>query len=71
MVSAVGIIASYISVLFVRVGEVTSENVESKLKLQLTLSTTIMSILLLVILFVMPEVTEIEFAGVAYSPNRG
>ena len=33
MVSSVGILASFISVLFVRIGEVTSDNVESKLKL--------------------------------------
>ena len=70
MVSAVGIIASWISVLFVRVGEVTADNVESKLKLQLTLSTSIMSVLLIAILYCMPPVAEIEFAGVAYTPTR-
>jgi Na+/H+-translocating membrane pyrophosphatase len=32
MVTAVGILASYVSVLFVRFGEVTGDNVESKLK---------------------------------------
>ncbi len=70
MVSAVGIIASWISVLFVRVGEVTADNVESKLKLQLTLSTSIMSVLLVAILYSMPPVSEIEFAGVTYTPTR-
>jgi len=70
MVSAIGIIASYVSVLFVRVGEVTSENVENKLKLQLTLSTSIMTAFLYAIIFVMPEVTLIEFAGVKYEPTR-
>lgn len=33
MVSAVGILASFVSVLFVRIGEVTGDNVESKLKM--------------------------------------
>ncbi len=70
MVSAVGILASWISVLFVKVGEVTADNVESKLKLQLTLSTSIMSVLLIAILYCMPSVAEIEFAGVAYTPTR-
>ena len=32
MVTAIGIIASLISVMFVRFGEVTSDNVENKLK---------------------------------------
>ena len=70
MISAVGIVASYISVLFVRVGEVTAENVETKLKVQLTLSTVLMTGLLIPLLKLMPEEAKIEFAGVIYMASR-
>ena len=66
MVSAVGILASFISVLFVRIGEVNGDNVEGKLKVQLTLSTVLLSAMLVPLLFVMPESAKIEFAGVIY-----
>ena len=70
MVTGVGIVASYISVLFVRVGQVTAENVETKLKVQLALSTVLMTCLLIPILFLMPEEAKIEFAGVVYKASR-
>ena len=70
MVSAIGILASFISVLFVRVGDVTADNVESKLKVQLTLSTVLLSVMLVPLLFVMPESAKIEFAGVIYQATR-
>ena len=70
MVSAIGILASFISVLFVRIGEVTADNVEGKLKVQLTLSTVLMSVMLVPLLFVMPESAKIEFAGVIYQATR-
>jgi inorganic pyrophosphatase len=70
MVSAVGIIASFISVLFVRIGEVTSENVESKLKAQLTISTVLMTALIIPLLYVLPEMSKIEFAGTIYETTR-
>ena len=66
MVSSVGILASFISVLFARIGEVTSENVESKLKMQLALSTIFMTGLLVPLVFIMPAETLIEFAGIEY-----
>ena len=70
MVTSIGIIASYISVLFVRVGEVTAENVETKLKVQLTLSTVLMTGLLIPIMYLMPVEAKIEFAGVVYNASR-
>ena len=70
MVTAVGILASYVSVLFVRFGEVTTENVESKLKHQLIISTSLMTIFILPLLFVLPELSKIEFAGVVYEATR-
>ena len=70
MVSAIGILASFISVLFVRIGEVTADNVEGKLKVQLTLSTVLLSAMLVPLLFVMPESAKIEFAGVIYQATR-
>lgn len=54
MVTAVGIFASFISVLFVRIGEVTADNVESKLKSQLTISTILMTIMIIPLLYVLP-----------------
>lgn len=50
MITSVGIVASYISVLFVRVGELTAENVETKLKVQLMLSTILMTGLMIPLL---------------------
>lgn len=70
MVSAVGILASYISVMFVRVGEVTADNVESKLKAQLTLSTTLMTAMIVPLLYVLPASMNIEFAGNVYEATR-
>ncbi len=70
MVSAVGIIASFISVLFIRVGEVTHDTVESKLKIQLALSTSLLTVLIVPILYILPENSAIEFAGKLYEPTR-
>jgi H(+)-translocating pyrophosphatase len=70
MVSAMGIFASFISVLFVRIGEVTQDNVESKLKVQLTLSTFLLSGMIVPLLYVLPELTTIEFAGKLYEVTR-
>ena len=70
MGSSVGIVASFISVLFVRIGKVTKENVETKLKIQLTLSTLLMTGLLVPLMKLMPEVSKIEFAGVVYEASR-
>ena len=70
LVSCAGIVASFVSVIFARIGEVTSDNVESKLKAQLALSTVLMTGLLVPLVFLMPETTVIEFAGVEYSVGR-
>lgn len=70
LVTSVGIFASFISVLFVRIGEVTHENVESKLKMQLTLSTVLLTAMLVPLLYVLPEISTMEFAGKVYNATR-
>lgn len=70
MVTSVGILASFVSVLFVRIGEINSDNVESKLKMQLTLSTILMTVFLIPLPLVLPEVAKIEFAGSIYNATR-
>ena len=66
LVTSVGIIASFFSVLLVRIGDVTTENVESKLKAQLGISTTLMTLMLIPLLYVLPVEMSIEFAGTVY-----
>ena len=70
MVTAVGILASFVSVLFVKFGTVNKDNVESKLKSQLTISTVIMTGFIVPLLYILPEVMKIEFAGVVYDATR-
>lgn len=70
IVTSVGIFASFFSVLFAKVGTVTKDNVESKLKSQLLISTIIMSIFLVPTLKIMPETAVIEFAGKDYELTR-
>ena len=70
MVTSIGIVASFISVLFIRVGEVTGKTVETKLKIQLALSTTLLAIFLIPLLQFFPEEALIEFAGVTYNATR-
>ena len=66
LVTSVGIIASFFSVLLVRIGDVTQDNVESKLKAQLGISTTLMTLMLIPLLYVLPVEMSIEFAGTVY-----
>ena len=70
MVSAVGILASFATVLVIKAGKVTSENVELKLKLQLIISTTVMTFALIPLLSVLPESAKLEFAGVIYNASK-
>lgn len=70
MVTSMGIIASWISVMFIRVGEITGTNVETKLKIQLALSTSLLAIFLIPLLQFFPEEALIEFAGVTYMCSR-
>ena len=70
MVTAVGIFASLVSVFFAIMGTVTEKNVESKLKLQLLISTIVMSLLLLPVVKLLPETADLEFAGKTYHITR-
>jgi Na+/H+-translocating membrane pyrophosphatase len=69
IVTSIGILASLISLLFVKVGVVDKDNVESKLKMQLIISTGIMTVLMIPIHYILPEVSSIPFAGKVYEPS--
>lgn len=70
IITAVGILASFISALAIRVGSVTRDNIETKLKMQLLISTVIMSLCLVPALGVMPEAATIQFAGKSYELSQ-
>jgi len=70
IVTAAGIVASMISIPMVHCGNVTKKNVESKLKQQLIFSTILMTILIVPALYVLPEVTRIEFGSYLYNSSR-
>jgi H+-translocating diphosphatase len=63
LVTAIGIIASFFSVLFANFGTVTTENVENKLKWQLLISTTLMTVLLIPFIYMMPDMVHFKFSG--------
>jgi len=71
LITSVGIIASAISVLFARSFTITVYTVQSVLKAQLLISTAIMSILLVPLMFVLP--TEFTFVRKTAEgqPNKG
>ena len=52
-----------------KVGVVDKDNVESKLKMQLIISTGIMTVLMIPIQYILPEVSSIPFAGKIYEPS--
>jgi Na+/H+-translocating membrane pyrophosphatase len=60
MVSASGIVASFISVLFVHLWTVTVENVQVVLKAQIGISTLLMTATVVPSLYVLPEVFRFE-----------
>jgi H+-translocating diphosphatase len=66
IVTAMGIFASFISQFFVGIGTINKENVESRLKLQLLISSVIMSAILVPVIFIMPATSTIAFAGKNY-----
>jgi len=63
LVTSVGIVASFITQFFVHIK---SENVENKLKVQLIVSTILMTIFIIPITFLLPENLQMDFAGNAY-----
>jgi inorganic pyrophosphatase len=70
MVTAVGILASFIAQFFARFGEVHETNVESKLKMQLLWSSLIMTGLVASLVTLLPENTKIPFGGELYSVSQ-
>ena len=70
MVPAVGIIASLFSVMAIRLSPVTADNVENKLKHQLTISTSLMTLFIFPLVFALPPSMSIEFAGKVYIATR-
>jgi H+-translocating diphosphatase len=70
MVTSVGIFASFITTFFAKIGTVTKENIESKLKQQLLISSVLMTILLIPFLQFVPAEATLEFAGTEYQANR-
>lgn len=67
VITAVGIFASFISVQFVHM----KMSVESKLRTQLIVSSVLMSLCCIPILWILPETLDIEFAGKFFEANRG
>jgi inorganic pyrophosphatase len=65
MITGAGILASFFSVLFVHLVRVTQENVQTVLKLQIGISTVLMTLTVLPVIFVLP--TSFEFKGVSDS----
>lgn len=55
LVTSMGIVASFITTFFAYLGELTMDNIETKLKIQLILSTTVMTLLVMPMLSVLPE----------------
>jgi len=70
VVTAIGILASFISQFLAKVGEVTKDNVESKLKMQLMYSSSIMTVLMIPASYILPATAHIPFAGEIYEPSR-
>jgi H+-translocating diphosphatase len=68
MITASGIVASFISVIFVHTTKVTTENVKTVLTLQLLYSTVFMTIALIPIIFVLPDTFIIPRGNPTLSP---
>ena len=71
MITSVGIIASAISVLFANTFQITVYTVQSVLKAQLLISTAIMTLLLVPVMFVLPTDITFNRKAVEGQPNKG
>ena len=63
MITAIGIIASFVSVLFAHLAKVTQGNVQNVLKAQIGISTILMTGLLVPIIHILPKNFEFQVAG--------
>ena len=71
MVTAVGIVASFITMMFACCCKVRENTIETSLKLLLLCSTILMTLLLLpVAKYYLPKKAQIEFAGKIYAATR-
>lgn len=70
IISAIGILASFVSQFLAKIGPVNKNNVENRLKLQLLWSSLIMSVLLIPSVFILPNTTEISSAGKTHFVGR-
>jgi len=70
LVTSVGIFASFFSTFFATIGAVTNDNIESRLKQQLLISSVLLNIFLIPVVFILPIEANIEFAGVVYESGR-
>jgi len=66
MISATGIVASFICVQFAHI----KMSIEAKLRTQLIVSSILMTVLVLPLLWILPENLEITFAGRVYDTSR-
>mmetsp|Transcript_7165 Transcript_7165/g.5147 ORF Transcript_7165/g.5147 Transcript_7165/m.5147 type:complete len:109 (+) Transcript_7165:953-1279(+) len=70
MVTSMGIVSSFITVFFVYIGEVEKDNIETKLKIQLLISTVILSGLIIPLLDFLPETSDMVFIGREYHATK-
>lgn len=66
IVTAIGIMASFLSQFLAKWGNVTKDNVETRLKLQLVWSSVIMSVLLVPAVLILPPSAVVPFGGYDY-----
>jgi inorganic pyrophosphatase len=70
IVTAVGILASFVTVFFIGCAPVSRENVESKLKWQLIMSTVLMTVLVIPTLQFLPDSATFKLAGRVYEVTK-
>lgn len=69
IVTAIGILASFFSQFLAKWGNITKDNVENRLKLQLLWSSLIMTVLMLPAVKILPDSSTIPFGGFDYVCN--
>jgi H(+)-translocating pyrophosphatase len=70
IISAIGILASFISQFLAKIGPVNKNNVENRLKLQLLWSSIIMTLLLIPSVYILPATAEIQTTGNTFNVTR-
>jgi len=70
MVTSVGIFASFVATLFIRLSSVNKTNIEDKLKAQMVISSLLMIVMLIPFLLFLPAKTNLDFGGTTYVASR-